>query len=315
MAYFIGIDMGGTSVQFGLFNDKEELIDRSSIPTTKGPGPTIMMDWIDSHIQKILAKEDLKRKDLKGIGVGVPGPVVDQSQTEVLVNLGWGEVDIKELFSRHFSCPIFVANDANLAALGEAWLGAGRAYDNLVMLTLGTGVGGGVILNNHLLEGKHGAAGEIGHLPFLTKPSERACGCGRHDCLELCVSATGIVARTKDILDHTLESSILRHDYDRLTSKIIFAAAGAGDSLAEKVVDETAYDLGRALSIIGSILDPDCFVIGGGVSSAGDTLLHPTRTYYKEFAFANTGDTPILAAELGSDAGTYGAARLAIQQV
>lgn len=315
MKYVMGIDIGGTTAAFGLFDEEGTLIDKSSLPTAKGPGPEITMDWFASHVNEVLAQHQLTDQDLLGLGLGIPGPVVEEGWCPVVVNLGWGAVNLPKILSKYFSCPIKAANDANLAALGESWKGAGAAYENMVMLTLGTGVGAGIIAKNRIFEGSHGAAGEIGHMPFLSDPVDRACECGRHDCLELVISATGIVARAREAIRRDgLSSQLSRLEEDQLTAERIFACAKKGDGMAQRLVDTTAYELARALTIINAVLDPDCFVIGGGVSQAGDQLLEPTRGYFQDFAFADTGDCPILQAQLGADAGIYGAARLILQE-
>lgn len=308
MDYYFGVDIGGTTVKIGLLNAKEELIDKWEIKTNIfNHGESILSD-VASSIKNYLVASKIKNEEIIGIGFGVPGPVVG-SIVKSCVNLGWVEKDVKKEFLKYidFNPKIYVGNDANVAAYGETKKGSNKKYDNAVMLTLGTGVGGGVVINGLPISGTNGAAGELGHLKIDHRYHFR-CNCGLDGCLETVASATGIVR----IFKHHLENhySVLSGRED-LTCKDIFDAAKANDELSLKVLDEVGYYLGEACSILSATLDPEVFIIGGGVSRAGKILIDAIEKYYHKFAFHSTANTPFTLATLGNDGGMYGAALLA----
>lgn len=312
MKVVAGVDVGGTTVKIGLFDVDGSLLDKGSIATQVDRGADFILQRIANKILEMVRDRGLQREDLLGIGIGIPGPVLHEEYVELCVNLNWKQVHVGELLREKIQRPVYVENDANVAALGEIWQGAGANRDSLVLLTLGTGVGGGIVVHNRVISGFHGAGGEVGHIPVLDQPVARTCGCGKHDCAELAVSATGIVAYCGELMEKEREDSSLRHYNGGYDARAIFMAAEKGDPVAEKVVDHTGRILGKTLAIIGGVIDPEVFVIGGGVSRAGEILLQPTRKYYKKYCFSSGRETPILSAKLGNDAGIFGAARLAL---
>lgn len=311
MKKIVGVDIGGTSIKLGLFSLQGEKIGETCYPTPVGAPPEVFFQQLAQEVDQLLLRFGSK-EELLGVGLGVPGPVRDQRFVSNVVNLGWRDVDIVDVLSRFIHCPILVENDANVAALGEFWQGAGFQVDSLVFITLGTGVGGGVILNRKLFTGSTGAGGEIGHMPFLEEEAPEACNCGGRWCLELVASATGITRRTKRLLQESPQSSALR-SYKHLDARLIFDQARQRDALAQRIVDQTGRYLGRALAILSAILDPQKFIIGGGVCAAGALLLDPVVAYYQQYAFPGLRSIPIVQASLGNDAGMYGAARLLLE--
>ena len=227
------------------------------------------------------------------------------------MNLGWGIFSVAEKVRELTGVEkVKVGNDANVAALGEQWRGGGRGFDSIVMVTLGTGVGGGVVLNGKILTGANGAAGEIGHLPVKAGES-RVCGCGKKGCLEQYSSATGLMRKARELVENTDKPSMMR-DYEQLTGKEIFAAYEAGDALAGEVVEEFAEFLGLGLAQVAQVLDPQAFVIGGGISKNGPVVTDVIKDRYaKNVMFALQG-TEFRLAELGNDAGMYGAVKMVL---
>ena len=255
-----------------------------------------------------MKENDLTREDVIGIGAGVPGAVLEFARVNECVNLGWGSVDVAGELSKLTGCPVKATNDANAAALGEIWMGAAAKYNSAVMITLGTGVGGGIIIDGKIVDGSRGYGGEIGHMtvdPF----DDRVCNCGKTGCLELYASATGIVYETKKALKKYEKSTTLK-DITEITSKDIFDAAKAGDEFAATQVDNLGKKLALAAGNIALMVDPEVFVIGGGVSKAGQILLDAINAHYKTYTFGKAQETKFVLATLGNDAGIYGAASL-----
>lgn len=305
--YIFGIDVGGTSVKCGLFDTEGEVIEKWEIPTRKEEhGKNILPD-VAKTIEEACEKHSIKKDDVLGIGVGVPGPVRADGTTSVAVNLGWGETNIVGELGKATGLLVKAGNDANVAALGEMWKGGGRGYKDLIMVTLGTGVGGGIIVDGKVVTGAHGAGGEIGH--GCVDPSEpEVCNCGNHGCLEQKASATGIVRLANKELAASDESSLLR-DME-VNAKTIFVAYRQGDALAKRVVDNFSETLGNALAMYSCVVDPGAIVIGGGVSKEGPLLIDLIKKYYVRDAFTACKDTEMVLAQLGNDAGIYGAAKL-----
>jgi glucokinase len=302
----IGVDIGGTSIKSGFFTQKGDLIEKWEIPTrTENGGDNILSDIASNLSQKMNAHSS---DTFLGIGVGVPGPVTSDGIVHTCVNLGWGEVAIERELSALTGLKVRAANDANIAALGEQWKGAGKGYDSLLMVTLGTGVGGGVVIGGQIINGTNGAAGEIGHMPVILRGDER-CNCGKYDCLEQVASATGIVKQAKKLLAASDKPSRLR-EIETITAKHVFDLAKEGDCLCLELVDMVGGYLGTALADAGCILNPDLFVIGGGVSKAGAILIDAVKKHYEKRVFPSAKHTPIQLAELSNDAGIYGAAKL-----
>lgn len=311
--YAIGVDIGGRSMKFGLFSTDGELLSKSNIPThTENNGEKILPDLVE-HLKKIIEKYDLNNQNLEGIGIGIPGPILNKRIVKLAVNLGWKDnVNVSDYIEEKLGFKVLVENDANVAALGEVWKGAAEKFENAVMVTLGTGVGGGIVVDGKIVSGTTGSAGEIGHMPILENPINRTCGCGGHRCLELVCSATGIEHEVQDYLfEHESEESTLRN-LDFIDSKEIFDHAKSGDKVAKNIVDTYNNRLARALAVVAAVVDPSIFVIGGGVSNAGEFLLTGLKNSYKEMAFPVTKDVDFAIAKLGNDAGIYGAAKLVL---
>ena len=305
--YVFGVDVGGTTVKMGLFTVEGELLDKWEIKTrTEDGGKNVLPDIADSIKAKIADKK-LSNEDIEGVGIGVPGPVKEDGTVLKCVNLGWGILNVQDELKALTGFEIKAGNDANVAALGEMWQGGGKGHSNVVMVTLGTGVGGGIILNGKMLFGVNGAGGEIGHI-CVDENEEETCGCGNKGCLEQYTSATGVVRLAARAMAATDKKSAHR-DLDTVTAKDVFDLAKAGDDLAKEVVDKLAHILGRTLAQIACVVDPEIFVIGGGVSKAGAILTDAVKEYFVKYAFHACRGTEFALAELGNDAGIYGAAR------
>ena len=313
MRYGFGVDVGGTTVKLAWFDEEGTLLHKWEIPTvTEGGGSAILPD-ISKAVEGFLAENKIDKSQVIGIGVGVPGPVNDQGVVNRCVNLGWGVFNVAQTLSELTGLPVRAGNDANVAALGEAWKGGGMGCDNMVLATLGTGVGGGIIIGGKPVSGAHGAGGEIGHIP-LCKDETEPCGCGKFGCAEQYCSATGVVRVTKRYLDAHDTPSVLR-DLETLTAKDIFDAAKAGDAAAQEALEQV-YDLmGQFLASICCVADPEVVVLGGGVSRAGQPLLDGTRKYFDRYVFHASRNTRFALASLGNDAGAYGAFKLVLDSV
>ena len=305
-----GVDLGGTTVKMGVFTVEGSLLSDWEIPTRKEEKGKYILDDIAESIKAKIEEEAISPVNVVGVGIGVPGPVTSTGIVKGCVNLGWGDVPVEEILKDKTGFTAKAGNDANVAALGELWQGGGKGYANLVMLTLGTGVGGGIVLDSKIVTGSHGAAGELGHMPVVYDETEY-CGCGKKGCLEQVASATGIVKETKKLLASEKMPSSLR-DLKEFTAKDVFDAAKAGDELALISVNKLAEYLGIAMSHIACVVDPDVFLVGGGVSKAGDFLIDAISRYYVEKAFHQCRKTPIKLATLGNSAGIYGAAKLVL---
>ena len=306
--YVFGIDLGGTTVKLGLFTTEGSLLEKWEIVTrTENQGEHILPD-IAASVKAKLEERGISSEEVKGVGLGVPGAVLEDRFVKPCVNLnGWGG-DVADKLSALCGYPVKVVNDANGAALGEMWQGGGKGYDNVVFVTLGTGVGGGIIVGGKLLTGVHGAGGEIGHIKMNPVDDER-CGCGKHGCLEQYASATGIVREAKRSLEENDTPSMLR-EVKEITAKAVFDCAKDGDALALEVVEFFGESLGRAMAIVSCVCDPEVFVIGGGVSAAGQIILDSVRSAFIRHAFPAAEETSFALAALGNDAGIYGCARL-----
>lgn len=308
--YCFGIDVGGTTVKCGLFTVTGGLMDKWEIKTrTENNGEYILSDIAKSVLEKFQEK-GIEKSDVAGVGIGVPGPVRSDGTITGAVNLHWGFHDIPAEFSALTGLKVKAGNDANVAALGEMWRGGGVGYKNLVMVTLGTGVGGGIIVDGRIIAGSHGAGGEIGHVHVedaITTP----CGCGNYGCLEQVASATGIANLAKAELAVNKTPTIMKGDH--ISAKTVFDAYKKGDEVATIIVDRFANYLGAALANFAAVVDPDVFVIGGGVSKAGPVLIECVEKYYKKHAISFCRDTKIALAELGNDAGIYGSARMVLE--
>lgn len=308
--YCFGVDVGGTTVKMGLFTPQGEVIDKWEIVTrTENNGDKIIGDIADAISDKMKDK-NINKEDVIGIGIGVPGPVDKNGTVHQAVNLGWGNVELAKELGSITGLPVKAGNDANVAALGELWKGGGQGYDDMVLVTLGTGVGGGIIVNGKMLVGTVGAGGEIGHIHLEDNETE-PCGCGNFGCLEQYASATGIVRLARKHLAASDKDSVLRNG--EVSAKTVFDAVKAGDELAIEIAEEFGEYLGKGLAIIGGICNPKAFVIGGGVSKAGEVLFDYIGKNYKKYVFHASRDAVFALATLGNDAGIYGAAKLILE--
>jgi glucokinase len=309
MKYCLGVDVGGTTVKMGLFQTDSALIDKWEIPTRKDLPEDVILSDIADAIREKLTQHQVAREDVVGIGVGVPAAVTGEGFVKQVANLGWKEKDVKKELEELTGIEVKVANDANVAALGEMWKGGGEGYSSLVMVTLGTGVGGGIILNGQILTGTNGGGGEIGHI-LANRNETECCGCGKKGCLEQYASATGIARLAKNILAENTKETML--NLEDVSAKTVFDAVKAGDEVAIEVAEQFGAYLGYALADLGAVLDPEIFVIGGGVSKAGEILFTYVKKYYEERTFFTCKDVKFALAKLGNDAGIYGAAKLVI---
>ena len=305
----VGIDVGGTSVKLGLFELDGTLLDKWEVRTRKEENGKNIIPDIAASVKEKLAQHGLTTEDLCGAGLGVPGPVMPDGFVEVCVNLGWRNINPgKELSSLLDGILVETGNDANVAALGEMWQGGAKGYSDVIMITLGTGVGGGVILDQKIVSGRHGLGGEIGHIHVRADEKEY-CNCGGRGCLEQVASATGIAREARRKMAGCDTPSALRAFGENVSAKNVLDAARDGDALANEVMEVVGSYLGTALATAALIVDPEIFVIGGGVSRAGQFLIDIINRHYDEHMTISKNRPKIGLATLGNDAGIYGAAR------
>ena len=310
--YAFGVDIGGTTIKMGFFTTTGDLLENWEIPTrTEEDGSYILSD-IAAEVDRLLTEKEISKLDVEGIGVGVPGPVSPDGTVLKCVNLGWGVFNVEQRLTALTGLKAKAGNDANVAALGEMWQGGGKGYQDIVMVTLGTGVGGGVILNGKILAGVNGAAGEIGHIPMFDDDPE-CCGCGKRGCLEQYASANGIVRLAKRYFEGNPNAVSTLKEMPSFTSKEIFDEARNGDESALAIVEQCGMLLGKALATIAIVVNPEAFVIGGGMAKAGDILLNVIRKYYRQYAFHASRETEFRAAELSNNAGIYGGVRMVLE--
>ena len=308
--YCFGVDVGGTTVKMGFFDTEGNLLEKWEIPTrTEEGGKNILPDVAASILDKIKERE-VSREEIIGVGIGAPGPIDGRGTVYNAVNLGWGTFSIKNELQSLLNIPVEAGNDANVAALGEMWKGGGQGHSSLVAVTLGTGVGGGIITDGRILSGATGAAGEIGHIHVMDGETER-CNCGNYGCLEQYTSATGIVRLAKRRLAKDDKPSTLRN-HQEISAKTVFDAVKEGDELAVEVAEQFGEILGKALADIAGVVNPEIFVIGGGVSKAGPILLDFIQKNYTPYVFAGSRGALFALATLGNDAGIYGAAKMVL---
>ena len=311
--YAFGIDLGGTTAKIGLFTTSGALLEKWEVATDTSNAGEHILENLAAAILGKMKEQSIQPEQVEGVGIGVPGPVLDSSIVPIVcANLGgWGERNVSAQLSGLLNgLKVLVGNDANVAALGEIWMGAAKGAKNAVMVTLGTGVGGGVVVNGKVIDGVHGAGGEIGHIT-VNRHETATCGCGKHGCLEQYSSATGVVRCMKKLLDENPDTPCVLRGTE-FAAKDVFDAARNGDALAAREVDEMSDTLGMALANIASTVDPEAFLVGGGVARAGDVLFAPLNKHFQEYAFKSCREIPIKQASLGNDAGIYGAVRLIV---
>lgn len=309
--YAFGIDIGGTTVKIGLFSIEGDLVRKWEIPTRKDNGGCYILNDIAESIAQEMEAQNIKKDEIEGIGIDVPGPVLEDRIVNKCANLGWGVLDVAAETTRLTGIKkVMVTNDANAATLGEMWKGGGQGHKDLVMITLGTGIGGGIVHDGKIISGAFGSAGEIGHI-CVNKEETFVCGCGKKGHLEQYASATGIVRKAQQVLDESDRPSMLR-DETYLSCKAVFDCAKKGDDLSLKILDFVGEQLGNACAMISGVFDPEVYVIGGGVSKAGDMLIDLIREHFRKYAFHASTDAEFVLATLGNDAGMYGAVKMVL---
>lgn len=307
--YSFGVDVGGTTIKMGLFDLEGNVLDKWEIKTRTENGGVNVLPDIAEAIKAKISEKSIAKEDVVGVGIGVPGPVDDKGVVYKCVNLGWGVLNINEELGRLLDMPVKGGNDANVAALGEMWKGGGQGFESIVVVTLGTGVGGGIIMNGKILTGAKGAAGEIGHI-HVDDDEKDVCGCGNTGCLEQFASATGVVRLANRALASTDKKTVLK--VGEVSAKDVWDAVKAGDEVAIEIAEEFGQYLGKGLAAVACVINPEAFVIGGGVSKAGTILLDYIRKNYTPYVFHASRDVQFTLATLGNDAGIYGAAKLVL---
>ena len=312
MQYGFGVDLGGTTVKLAFFDREGTILSKWEIPTVTADSGNQILPDIAAAVEGYLKENGISKEQVIGIGIGVPGPVSDKGVVNRCINLGWGVFNIHEELSALTGLPVKAGNDANVAALGEAWKGGGNGCENMIMATLGTGVGGGIIIDGKPISGVHGAGGEIGHL-VLNKDETEPCGCGKYGCVEQYCSATGVVRVAKRYLQAQDTPSSLR-TLENMTCKDVFDAGKAGDAAALEILEQV-YDLmGQFLANVCCVADPEVVVLGGGVSKAGQVLLDGAKRYFDKYIFHASKGIRFALASLGNDAGAYGAFKLVLDE-
>lgn len=305
--YVFGVDIGGTTVKLGLFDGAGELLDKWEIPTTVAEhDDTAILRDVTAAIKAKQAARSIADEDVLGVGLGVPGPVLADGTINRCVNLSWGVFNIEKTMSSLCGFKVKAGNDANVATLGEQFRGGGRGYGSVVMVTLGTGVGAGVVVDGKIIPGAFGAAGEVGHMHVNDEETD-VCGCGRRGCLEQYASANGLVRVAKRYLEaHPDTPTVLGRDVE-VSSVTVFQQAQKGDLAGLAIVEKYFDILGRGLSYIACVIDPECIVLGGGVSNAGQYLIDGAARAYQKYCFHASKEMKVMRAQLGNDAGIYGA--------
>ena len=310
MKYGFGVDLGGTTVKIAYFDDTGKMLDKWEIPTDRRSNGKNILPDIAASVKDYIARCYVNHADIVGIGIGVPGAILPDGTVNKCINLGWGVFNIEKELSSLTGYPVKSGNDATVAAMGECWKGGGQGCENMVFATLGTGVGGGIVVGGKVIHGTHGAGGEIGHL-VLNRNETEVCGCGKRGCVEQYCSATGIVRLAKKHLAAVETPSPLR-DLENMTCKDVFDAGAAGDAVALEILEQVYSYLGEFLANVCCVTDPEVIVLGGGVSKAGQPLIDGVRKYYQKLVFHAAKDTRIELASLGNDDGAYGAFKLVL---
>lgn len=307
---YIGVDLGGTNIKLGLCDESGSLLQTHEGPTGVEDGASAVLDRIAAYAEFLVSTSPYNWDQVVGIGIGIAGFIdVKHGVVKRAVNLNWDDVPAKAELEKRLNKPVRLDNDANVAALGEAWSGAGKGVKYVVCYTLGTGVGGGIINDGHILQGFRGMAGELGHMCVVPDLEAIQCNCGQHGCLETVSSATGIVRMAENAVNRGESTSLAL--IQPITAKDVFDAAKSGDESAIRIIERAAYYLGRSMAAITVICNPQRFIIGGGVSRAGDILFEPIRETFKKYSVETISEgVDIVPAMLGNDAGIVGAAGL-----
>lgn len=310
---YVGMDLGGTTIKVGLCSESGVLLHTYEGPTGVAEGPETVIANMAEYVRRVVEESPYAWEQLAGVGAGVAGFTNVRDGIIVMApNIGLKDVPIRAILEERLGKPVKIDNDANVAALGEAWSGAGAGVENCVCYTLGTGVGGGIIINGRIYQGSAGMAGEIGHIDVVPDLEAIQCGCGKTGCLETVSSATGIIRMAKEAVERGERTFIA--DATEITAKTVFDAAKAGDEVALRIVKRAAFYLGKSMATVAAVLNPQSFIIGGGVSKAGDILFNPIRETFAQLTPAPLqGGVQIVPAMLGNDAGMIGAAGLMIR--
>ena len=310
MKYGFGIDLGGTTVKIAYFDENGNMLDKWEIPTVTTDGGKQILPDIAASIRNYLDTHQIADSQILGLGIGVPGPVNAKGVVNKCINLGWGVFNIADELTSLTGFPVKAGNDANVAAMGEFWKGGGQGCENMVFTTLGTGVGGGIVVEGRLLHGAHGSGAEIGHL-VLNRDETVRCNCGKYGCVEQYCSATGVVRLAKLRLEKDDAPSTLR-TIPNMVCKDVFDAGKAGDAVALEVLEQVYAYLGEYLANVCNVVNPEIVVLGGGVSKAGKMLLDGMAPWFHKYVFHAAGNVEFALASLGNDAGAYGAFKLAL---
>ncbi len=309
--YAFGVDIGGTTVKLGLFDGAGNILDKWEIPTVKTNGGEQILPDVAASITAKMQEKQIDKAEVAGVGVGAPGAVDDAGYMGGgAVNLGWKPLNVRTILENLLGVPVKANNDANVAAFGELWQGGGKGYKHMVAVTLGTGVGGGIIVNGQILTGANGAGGEIGHIHMEDAETE-VCGCGKKGCLEQYASATGIVRLANRRLAEDDKPSVLRNG--EISAKTVWDGVKAGDEVAIEIAQRFGNYLGKGLAAVANVVNTEVFVIGGGVSKAGDILLEYIKPSFAKYVFAPCSNVQFALAQLGNDAGICGAAGLILR--
>lgn len=307
---YIGVDLGGTTIKVGICNEEGQLLHKYEGPTEAESGPETVLNNVERYVRHLVETSNYEWDQVVGIGAGVPGFLdIPAGVVRISPNLNWRDVPVKAILEEKLGKTVLLNNDANVAALGEVWSGAGKGLQNVVCFTLGTGVGGGIIINGKIYEGYQGMAGELGHIQVVPDLEAIQCGCGQMGCVETVSSATGIVRMANDAVERGERTTLAI--LDKIEAKDVFDAAKIGDEVALRIIRRAAHYLGKTMAILSVVLNPQRFIIGGGVSKAGNLLFDAIRENYEKYTpQASREGVDIVPAALGNDAGVVGAAGL-----
>lgn len=305
----VGIDLGGTFIKGAIVDEQGHLLVKDEVATQSVRGSEWILQRIIQLTKDLIVKSGVDASFVTGLGIGIPGFIDSDLGVAIeVINIGWHDVAVVEPLQTALHMPVYMENDANLAALGESFAGAGRGFRSALCITLGTGVGGGIVIDGHVLQGASHMAGEIGHL--VLDPQGAPCNCGHYGCLETVSSATGVV---RLVHEGIARGEVTALEYQQFTAADVFAAANHGDELAQQVILVAAETLGRGLAMAANLLNPDVIVIGGGMARAGEILFAPVRKSFQSYALQRVSQAVrIVPALLGNDAGVVGAGKLAL---
>ena len=317
MSYFVGVDIGGTNVEMGILNELGEILIKKSIKTDSKKGAEDTFGRIWTAINSLITELGITKDDIKSIGMGIPGPVLNNSVVKIAANFSWGDnFPAKELMEKISGKPVKVGNDVKLIALGETLFGAGRGYKNSITIPIGTGIAAGILINGAFVEGADGAAGEFGHV--VVNKQGYKCGCGLTGCLETYCSATGIIREGKRRLAENKDNALYRRingSIDSLEARDIFDLAKAGDKFCMDIVDWFCEYMAEGIGMLLNILNPEIIIFSGGVARAGEILLDGVKKNLAKYALGMTMENLKFAfGELNEEAGIKGAAALVMNE-